>query len=196
MCGRLLKLGLASLPPLVLVSMVEMTGSLWSSDVLRAEETEPVLVGPLSREEMEAAVPEWVTAEIEATPDLEAAADLVESLPGADITVFLGTWCSDSGRELPRLWRAFDELGVLDPAEVRYIGVDRDKTEPVEWVRGMDLGWVPTVIVRRDGKELGRIIESSPNGIERDLLALLRGEETGVITGSEEVEAAMQGEPR
>ena len=81
------------------------------------------------------------------------------------------------------------ELGVMTPEMIRYIGVNRDKTEPAEWVAGVDLEWVPTILVRRDGKELGRIVESSPNGIERDLLALLVGETEGWITDSPEVEA-------
>ncbi len=109
--------------------------------------------------------------------------------------MYLGTWCSDSGRELPRLWRALDEFGVLDPPEIRYIGVDRDKSEPAEWLAGVDLELVPTFVVRRDGRELGRIVESAPNGIERDLLDLLQGTKSGLITGNRDA-AAMNEESR
>ena len=134
-------------------------------------------------------MPEWVLAEVEATPDVDAAGVMVAALSGAEVTVFFGTWCSDSGRELPRLWRALDEVGVLNPAEIRYIGVDRDKTEPAAHVKGQDLRLVPTFVVSRGGEEVGRIVESSPNGIENDLLALLRGDKTGLITSSEDLEA-------
>jgi hypothetical protein len=156
-------------------------------------ESEPVLLGPLTREEIEMAMPEWVAAEVEARPDMDAAAEMVTALEHAEITIFMGTWCSDSGRELPRLWRALDELGVLNPEQIRYIGVDRDKLEPQEWVAGSQLLLVPTIVVSRDGKEAGRIIESSPNGIERDLLALLNGERVGVITASEDLESGGEG---
>ena len=42
--------------------------------------------------------------------------------------------------------------------------------------------YLPTFIVRRGGREVGRIVETSPHGIERDLLALLTGKATGVLT--------------
>ena len=47
--------------------------------------------------------------------------------PGAAIDVYLGTWCSDSERELARFWRALDlNLGIV-PFDVRYIAVDRSE---------------------------------------------------------------------
>jgi len=138
-------------------------------------------------------MPDWILAEVQARPDVGAAGAMVAALSGAEVTVFLGTWCSDSGRELPRLWRALDEVGVLDPPEIRYIGVDRGIKEPAAYVAGKDLKLVPTFVVTRAGLEAGRIVESSPDGIERDLLALLRGERTGVISGSEDLEAERDG---
>lgn len=192
MHGRVCKVDPRFLLPILLVTMGFLPRPGWAVENDTGEDTEPVLVGLLSREEMEAGVPAWVVAGIESEPDIEAAAAMLAALEGSEVMVFLGTWCSDSGRELPRLWRAFDELGVMTPEMIRYIGVNRDKTEPAEWVAGVDLEWVPTILVRRDGKELGRIVESSPNGIERDLLALLEGETEGWVTDSPEVEAERQ----
>ncbi len=148
----------------------------------------PELVGPLTREEIEAAVPDWVEAEILADPDREAALALGSARPGAEVTVFLGTWCSDSRRELSRFWRALDEVGGLAPFSLRYVGVDRDKAEPAALLEGIGLLYVPTFIVRRDGLELGRIVEESPNGVERDLLALLGGEAEGLISAREDLQ--------
>ncbi|MEE8278016.1 MAG: hypothetical protein V3R89_04780 [Thermoanaerobaculia bacterium] len=153
-----------------------------SADVAPAAGTRPELLGPLTREEIEVAVPSWVDAEIRATPDYDAAVGLVEALEGAEVTVLLGTWCSDSRRELARLWRAFDDAGLSDPPQLRYVGVDRGKREPEELVAGSVLLYVPTFIVRRGGEEVGRIVEESPGGIENDLLALLSGERRGLVT--------------
>jgi len=133
-------------------------------------------------------MPGWVEEEMAATPDFEAGAALAVAMSGAEIAVYLGTWCSDSARELARLWRALDEVGVIDPIEISYIGVDRDMQEPQEMLTGIGLQLVPTFIVRRNGQEVGRIIEVAPNGIELDLLALLSGEKRGVISGSEDLE--------
>ncbi|MGB3563707.1 MAG: thioredoxin family protein [Thermoanaerobaculia bacterium] len=152
-----------------------------------SEDEEPVLLGPLARGEIEAAVPDWVEAEMEAQADLDAAVLLESAFDGAEVVVFMGTWCSDSRRELARLWRALDDIGADHPGQMSYIGVDRDKQEPSALVDGHDLLYVPTFIVRRDGHEVGRIVEESPSGIEVDLLALLSGEKKGLVTAKEEL---------
>lgn len=146
-----------------------------------------VLVGPVDREAVESAVPAWVSEEELAEVDPEAAAGLARVEPGAQVTVYLGTWCSDSRRELARLWRAFDEVPGRVPFEITYIAVDRDKAEPAALVEGSGLAYVPTFIVRRDGRELGRIVEESPAGIEHDLLALLTGRKEGVVSARPEM---------
>jgi hypothetical protein len=151
------------------------------------EGPEPVLMGPLSRAEIEAAMPAWVEAQIEAEPDA-AGAERLDTGPGdARVTVYLGTWCSDSRRELARLWRAFDEAGGEPPFEISYIGVDRKKRRPRELVRGVGLEYVPTFVVERGGAEAGRIVEQSPNGIELDLAALVYGETAGVVSAREDL---------
>lgn len=160
-----------------------------AEDAAAAEEEAPVLVGPVTRGEVEAAVPDWVGAQVEAEPDPEATAALAAVEPGARVDVYLGTWCSDSRRELSRLWRALDEAGGMTgtvPFELAYVAVDRDKEEPGELLSGVGLEYVPTFVVHRDGTEVGRVVEVAPHGIERDLLELLRGETSGVVTGRED----------
>lgn len=156
----------------------------------QAHDDEPVLVGYVTREQVEAAVPDWVQAEVEAAPDPAAVQALVAltatGKPGADVTVYLGTWCGDSRRELARLWRVMDESGVT-PFAIEYIGVDRDKKEPADLIAGTGLLYVPTFVVWRDGREVGRIVEQSPNGIERDLLRLLDGSARGLVTAKPEL---------
>src|ERR1700692_4469803 len=63
------------------------------------------LLGPVTRQQVEAAAPAWVQAGVEAKPALGAARALAAVEPGAEVTVLLGTWCSDSRREVSRLWR-------------------------------------------------------------------------------------------
>ena len=47
--------------------------------------------------------------------------------------------------------------------------------------------YVPTFVVESAGVETGRIVETSPHGIEFDLAALLDGEVTGVVAVREEL---------
>ena len=105
------------------------------------------MLGPISREQVEAAVPAWVQAGIEAHPDLAAARALAAVAPGAEVTVLLGTWCSDSRREISRLWKAFDEVGATAaggagsglPFTLTYIGVDESKQQPAAAVAAAGL---------------------------------------------------------
>ena len=162
-----------------------------------------VLLGPVTREQVEAAVPAWVQAGVEASPDLAAARALAGVAPGAEVTVLLGTWCSDSRREISRLWKAFDAIGATSgggagsglPFTLTYIGVDEAKQQPAAAVAAAGLKFVPTLIVRRDGREVGRIVESSPHGVEVDLLALLGGKAAGLLTATPKQTAAGSAPP-
>jgi hypothetical protein len=152
-----------------------------------AKPAKPELVGPVTRDKVEEAVAEWVQAEVESHPDAEAAQALASVEPGAEVTVLLGTWCSDSRREVSRFWKALDETGGAVPFEVHYIAVDEDKKEPAAAVAENGVHYLPTFVVRRGGHEVGRIVETSPNGIEKDLLALLTGKAQGLLATREDL---------
>jgi hypothetical protein len=156
---------------------------------------EAALVGPATREQIEGAAPDWVQAEVGSQPDAEAAKALAEVQPGAEVTIFLGTWCGDSRREVPRFWRGLDEAGGTVPFKVAYVTVDRQKKEPAGLVTESGVQYLPTFIVRRDGREVGRIVETAPNGIEHDLLALLTGKAHGVIATRTDLSPAAPGAP-
>jgi len=177
-------LGLVGVPLLLLAACASGGGARGAAGKVAAEPEEVVLVGEVAREAVEEAVPDWVEAEIHSEIDREAALGLALVDPGTEVTVYFGTWCSDSRRELARLWRALDETGSMVPFPIRLIAVDREKTEPAELVAGVEIPYVPTFIVRRQGREVGRIVEESPEGIEVDLLALLTGEATGILSAS------------
>ncbi|MCP4664283.1 MAG: thioredoxin family protein [bacterium] len=153
----------------------------------------PSLLGEVTREQIEEAEPEWVAAEVESEIDAEAALALANVDPDTKIQVYLGTWCGDSRRELARFWRALDETGGMVSFEIEYLAVDRAANRPPELEQEVGLQYVPTFIVSRGDEELGRMVEVSPNGIERDLLGLLTGELSGVVSAREDLGGA--GEP-
>jgi len=164
------------------LSSVLMLTALAGAAAAPAQE-EAVAVGPVTRETVEA-TPEWMQAEVDARPEAGAAKALATVEPGAEVTVFLGTWCGDSRREVPRFWKALDAAGGGVPFQVRYVAVDRQKKEPADALAKEDVRYLPTFIVRRGGHEVGRIVETSPHGVEQDLLELLTGKASGVLTGS------------
>ena len=180
---------LAAQEPLVEAGEVRVEdGTEDLSEETSEDEEGPVLTGRVTRDDVEDAVPEWVRTQIEAEVDTGEAWTLAGVDPGAEVTVFLGTWCSDSQRELSHLWRALDEAAGMVNFRLDYIAVDRDKEQPAELVEGSGLLYVPTFIVRRDGEEVGRIVEEAPHGIVADLTSLLQGDVTGVISARDDLE--------
>lgn len=178
-------------PPASLAVLASIIGLACASPTPPAPQTKPdehpVIVGETTRERIEAA-PEWAAAKAESQPDPEASRALASVPPGAEVTIFLGTWCGDSRREVPRFWKALDIAGGAGgagpdlPFAIHYIGVDRQKKEPAAPVTNNDIRYVPTFLVHREGREVGRIVEESPHGIEKDLLALLTGQARGLIS--------------
>ncbi len=139
------------------------------------------LVGAVSRIEVEKKIDGWREAREAAEPNAETAKKLAKVPTGATVEVYFGTWCGDSRRELPRLWKAMTMAGGSVPFALRTVAMPRDKSHR-RYPDGVTVTKVPTFIVKRGGKEIGRVVETSPNGIENDLLALLSGERTGVIS--------------
>jgi hypothetical protein len=143
---------------------------------------ETTVVGLTTRGEIEERLDAWREAAASASPWEEVARELASVPPGAEIDVYLGTWCGDSRREVPRLFRALELVPEPWPFTIRWIGVDRAKRAP-GLTEDAALRYVPTFVVRRDGVEVGRVVESAPRGIERELVDLLRGTTRGVISG-------------
>jgi hypothetical protein len=144
------------------------------------------LVGVTTRAEIEARVPAWRDAAAAADIEEETARELASVPPGAEIDVFLGTWCGDSRREISRLFRALEQVPEPWPFTIRWIAVDRAKSAP-GYTEGADLRFVPTLIVRRGGAEIGRLVETTPRAIERELVDLLRGASSGVISARDDL---------
>ncbi len=107
-------------------------------------------------------------------PDTTALMPFKEHLEGVTITVFLGTWCGDSRREVPRFQRILDYLEVLDE-QVTYVCLNRQKVGPGSEEAGHDIQRVPTMIVYLRGAEIGRIVETPATTLEQDLIGIVGG---------------------
>ncbi len=98
-----------------------------------------------------------------------------------NIVVFIGTWCEDSHRDFPRLMRILEEVNYPD-SKLKIIAVNRKKESPNGEEGLYNVQKVPTIIVQRYGKEIGRIIEMPTTGyIERDLVQILKKDDGSVI---------------
>lgn len=74
------------------------------------------------------------------------------------LLVFMGTWCEDSHFIIPRLFALADAAG-LSADRISLAGVDRNKTTWGQLSATLHVDLVPTIIVYKQGKELGRVVE-------------------------------------
>jgi thiol-disulfide isomerase/thioredoxin len=88
----------------------------------------------------------------------------------------MGTWCSDSRREVPRFLKLLDVLNFNSSAGLKIICVDDNKKGKGDEVDGLNIELVPTFILSQKGKEIGRIIESPKLTLEKDLLGIISAE--------------------
>jgi thiol-disulfide isomerase/thioredoxin len=104
-----------------------------------------------------------------------------EKINSYNITVFMGTWCEDSHRDFPRLMKILEEVKYPDN-KLTIIAVNRKKESPTGDEGRYNIQKVPTIIVEKYGKEIGRIIEMPTTGyIERDLVNILKKDDQSVI---------------
>ena len=77
--------------------------------------------------------------------------------------VFGGTWCEDTHFLVPKLFKLQEKSGIADDA-ITFFGVDRAKASLGNISKAFNITLVPTVIVMKDGKEVGRVVEYGKTG--------------------------------
>ena len=89
-----------------------------------------------------------------------------------EIKVFMGTWCHDSQREVPRLYKILDDLNY-DDTKSEIIGLKKDKTGYFKDYSHFDIQKTPTIIFYQDDQEIGRIIEEPKGSLEAHIQQIL-----------------------
>jgi tetratricopeptide (TPR) repeat protein len=94
------------------------------------------------------------------------------------IKVFLGTWCGDTKREVPKFLKITDSPWFTCK-NLELIAVSNGKNiykqSPQREEKGLAILRVATFIFFEDGKEIGRIVESPVVSFEQDLANILNG---------------------
>jgi thiol-disulfide isomerase/thioredoxin len=89
------------------------------------------------------------------------------------ICVVLGSWCSDSQREVPRFCKIMDDE-YFAGTKIRFFAVDGNKKTDVLDTEEYYIQYVPTFIFYYGGNELCRIIETPRTScLEEDIMDLL-----------------------
>ncbi len=109
----------------------------------------------------------WYKPNAECVTHLTAVKDTVQLL------VFIGTWCEDSQIVLPQLLKMLDQV-KYDGRRLTIIGVDRKKTTLGSLSAALGITKVPTIIVLKGGKEIGRVEEFGKYGMyDKELAEVL-----------------------
>ena len=77
--------------------------------------------------------------------------------------VFGGTWCEDTQFILPKFFKLQEMAGVADNT-ISFFGVNRAKKSLASITEAFNIKNVPTIIVMKDGKEAGRVVEYGTTG--------------------------------
>ena len=77
--------------------------------------------------------------------------------------VFGGTWCDDTQFIVPKFFKLLDKSGFPE-SKVSFFAVDRAKKTLGNLSGALNITNVPTIIVMRNGKEIGRVIEYGKTG--------------------------------
>jgi len=109
------------------------------------------------------------------TPDPKIVQKIKKKLNNISIKSFIGSWCHDSKRELPRFYKIMELAGFDLENNFKMIGITIGKKTPTNLQKGFAINHTPTFIFFRDGKEIGRFVEHSKKTIEKDILKILRG---------------------
>lgn len=147
--------------------------------IIKDEETgDPMLIGPTTRYAFrDSSFSLWWNSTYKFYAVDSVTADKIkDDFQEVDITIVMGTWCSDSQYEIPNFYKILDYLKY--PSEkVRLINVDRNKKGKGNEVDSLDIELVPTIIFYIYGKELGRVVESPEESLEKDMLGILTKDE-------------------
>lgn len=95
------------------------------------------------------------------------------------ILAFMGTWCGDSKREVPRFYKVLETVDY-PIKNLTMVTVDNTKPNYKKSPTGEEVGYhiikVPTFIFLKNGKEINRIVESPIKSLEQDIAAIVNGE--------------------
>lgn len=117
----------------------------------------------------------WVTYDTpDYTPDAEVLARLAPLMKPPDISllIFGGSWCGDTKAEFPKYFKLLSALN-FPHASLSLYGLSRKKKEQTGIAERYNIKRVPTLVVLKGGKEIGRIVEYPTESIEKELLNIL-----------------------
>jgi hypothetical protein len=131
-----------------------------------------IYVGKVDRSLFEKYDLSWFTAEYQRyTPQSTVLDSIRGRTDSLDVIIFLGTWCHDTHRELPRFLKIV-ETEHLPIRILELHALNRMKQSGDVLPLAFGIRYVPTFVFIRNGKEAGRIVEMPKLSFEEDMVGM------------------------
>ncbi|RNI25870.1 thioredoxin family protein [Rufibacter latericius] len=111
------------------------------------------------------------------TPNQKIMDELVPLLENVTVKGYMGSWCEDSQRDIPRFYKVLD-FAHFPHSRFNLISLREDKSGFNGEEKADNITAVPTFILYREGKEVGRIVETAYPTLEMNMLTILKGDST------------------
>jgi thiol-disulfide isomerase/thioredoxin len=133
----------------------------------------PPVLGEHTLDDLVDTLPEYRRSAARYSPDAKAVARLRSLGQPTDVIVFFGSWCSHCEQLVPRLVRVLQDVGSDSKLHVTFHGVPPPGTTPDSVADAAGVEALPTLIVRRDGKEIARMTDNGWDAPETELVKLV-----------------------
>ena len=128
---------------------------------------EKILKGLISKSDLEndSSYNKWYTEsqKIYPMPNEDAVKGMRKNKNNVNIVIFGGTWCEDTHFVLPKFFKMQEASGFPEDRITLY-AVDRNKKTTGTIAEDYHIINVPTIIVMKDGREVGRVVEYGKTG--------------------------------
>jgi len=141
--------------------------------VCAAVSAQTEMLGSLTKESILKSVPDWEAMAAAYSPKPEIIQKLKMIGQPIQIEVFLGTWCPDSKAHVSAYFKIL-EMADNPLIQTSYIGIPKEKSARAKALpKDKAIEKLPTFLVYKNGRELGRITETPTKSVEEDLIAIL-----------------------
>lgn len=157
----------------VLLFTIQINAQTLNKEISKEGKT-PYLLGKINKSGLEGDnYKSWFTKNHEDyQPKTSITSEISTELKSYSITLFMGTWCGDSKKEVPRLYKVL-EASNFPMEQLTVVAVSRQanmyKQSPQHEEAGLNIHRVPIVIFYKNGKEVNRIVEHPVNTFEEDI---------------------------
>ncbi len=141
--------------------------------VTKDKDGSKMIVGTAQRSVLHDAAFDWFDKGYNAYKPAAAPLSVIKGQAASlHVVVFGGTWCDDTHELLPKFYKVADAADIKD-AQITLHLVNRDKKTKDGSADKYKITNVPTYIVLKGDKEIGRITESVKKSMEADLAEIL-----------------------